>query len=367
MTERPAPRVTVLMPVYNGMPFLSEAIASVLAQTFGDFELLIIDDASTDAAVAACLMSFQDPRIRLVHNERNLGQVATLNRGLGLAQGEYIARLDQDDVCLPERLEEQVALLDRAPDLAIVCTWEHSIDADGTVIRSWRRTLDNYGTFLGQLLVGKCPVWHPSVMFRRVIIAALGGYDPSYGPSEDYELWFRIARHRHGAAIVPRVLVLQRCHGGRQSITRQDAQVAQTRRALTAFLEQFVAASMREHLVAFLLLDDAFLRTWRSKEQQLATLRALDELVVALARQFQLNHVEYAAFTRVLARQFGMRRPSAQAWRWLPEPLWQCALFTRSPFLVPGARQAASTLYHLAHEAQHPRAFVRSRWRAHGA
>src|SRR3972149_6665359 len=100
-------RVTVLMAVYNGLPYLRQAIESVLTQSFTSFELLVVDDASSDGSVA-CVRSFNDPRVRLVCNERNLRQTASLNRGLELARGEYIARLDQDDLCAPDRLEKQV-------------------------------------------------------------------------------------------------------------------------------------------------------------------------------------------------------------------------------------------------------------------
>ena len=107
------------MPVYNGLPYLPHAIESVLDQTFTDFEFLIINDASTDDSFA-CIRSYKDPRIRLVCNETNLGQTRTLNKGLELAQGPFIARLDQDDIAYPKRLAKQVAYLDANPEVALV-------------------------------------------------------------------------------------------------------------------------------------------------------------------------------------------------------------------------------------------------------
>ena len=198
-----SPLVTVLMPVYNGLPYLREAIDSVLQQTLTDYEFLIIDDASTDGSVA-CIRSYRDPRIRLVRNEKNLGTSGSMNKGIELARSKYIARIDQDDVCLPERLHEQLAFLENRPDLAIVCSWEVGIDSSSRRIRNWTRQLDNYGSFLGYLVVGKCPIWHPSIMFRRQVVKDVGGYDHSYSPAEDFELTMRLAMHRHSGGVVPK-------------------------------------------------------------------------------------------------------------------------------------------------------------------
>jgi len=182
-----SPQATVLMTVYNGLPFLPHAIESVLNQTFTDFEFLIIDDASTDGSLS-CIRSYGDTRIRLIRNEHNLGQAVSLNKGLRSARGTYIVRLDQDDVCLSDRIEKQVAFLDGKAELGAVCSWEYSIDSHGRKIRNWRRELENYGAFLGYLVIGKCPIWHPSVVLRRQVVVDLGGYDESYAPAEDFDL-----------------------------------------------------------------------------------------------------------------------------------------------------------------------------------
>ena len=116
------PKVTVLMPVYNGEKYLKEAITSILLQTFDDFEFLIINDGSSDASVDI-IQSFRDPRIRLVHNDTNIGLIATLNKGLKLAHGKYVARMDQDDISLPRRLEKQTYFMDNNPDVGVCGTW----------------------------------------------------------------------------------------------------------------------------------------------------------------------------------------------------------------------------------------------------
>ena len=115
----PSPRVTVLMAVYNGERFLAEAVASILDQTFRDFEFLIVNDGSTDRS-REIILSFGDPRIRLVDNPENIGLTRSLNRGLELAKGGLIARQDADDISLPERLEREIGFLDGNPKAAIV-------------------------------------------------------------------------------------------------------------------------------------------------------------------------------------------------------------------------------------------------------
>ena len=124
------PKVTVVIPVYNREKYVCEAIESVLDQTFADFELLVIDDGSTDRSREA-VQSYHDPRIRLMSNEKNEGIPKTRNKGIGLARGEYLAFLDSDDRAYPERLAKQVAFLDRHPDYAAVGAWIDWMDEEG--------------------------------------------------------------------------------------------------------------------------------------------------------------------------------------------------------------------------------------------
>ena len=129
------PQVTVFIPVYNRRAFIGPAIESMLAQTFEDFELLIVDDGSTDGGLEI-MRSYEDPRVRVVANERNQGIPKTRNRGLELARGEYIALLDSDDVSVPDRLARQVEFLDRNPLYAEVGAWSQAMDESGTPLRS---------------------------------------------------------------------------------------------------------------------------------------------------------------------------------------------------------------------------------------
>lgn len=213
------PKVTVLMAVRDGEPFVHDAVESVLSQTFADFELLVVDDASTDGTVAT-VEAFGDPRVRLLRNERNLGQVPSLNRGLREAVGSYIARLDADDVCLPARLARQVEVLDSQPDVALVGTWMRAIDTRGRTLGHLRKTLDDYVDFVYHTLIMRVYVSHPSAMYRRDPVLALGGYDDATGPAEDKDLWRKLALQRYEARIVPEELVLYRLHGRQLSHVR---------------------------------------------------------------------------------------------------------------------------------------------------
>ena len=237
------------MTVYNGAAYLRAAIGSVLEQSFEDFEFLIVDDNSTDDS-AELVRSYSDPRIRLVLNDRNIGQASSLSKGLKLACGPYIARLDQDDVCLPNRFRAQVRLLDERPDVAIVGSWVYSIDPEGRKVRRWRPQIDNFGAFLGQLALGLTPVWHPSVMYRRQAILMLQGYDPAYAPAEDYDLWTKVAGARLNGAVVSEFLTSQRIHDQRQSIQARTAQDDGLRRShdrlIGAFSDSGYSAD-REH------------------------------------------------------------------------------------------------------------------------
>lgn len=186
-----SPRVTILMPVYNGCPYLGAAIESMLGQTFTDFELLIVDDASTDDSrkVAA---GFADPRIRLLANERNLGLIGTLNVGLRAARGEYVARMDQDDWSLPQRLERQVAYLDDHAEVGALGTGFQLMDAAG--VRGIDVRFPASHASIRWSLAFFSPVAHPTVMMRRQLVAAVGGYSDAAVHCEDYDLWWRLSR-----------------------------------------------------------------------------------------------------------------------------------------------------------------------------
>lgn len=202
-----SPRVTVLMPVYNGEKYLREAIESILGQTFRDYEFLIVNDGSTDRS-AEIIGSYLDPRIRLVHNGTNSGLIFTLNRGLELAQGAFVARMDCDDISLPERLAKQVAFMDSHPEIGICGAWFRKFGTRKNKVVRWQTAPDAIRCgLLFDAMVG-----HPTVMMRSELLRKFGlRYDPDYKNAEDFELWARAAEYCT-IANIGEVLLLYRVH-----------------------------------------------------------------------------------------------------------------------------------------------------------
>lgn len=217
------PRITVLMSVYNGRRYLAEAIESILCQTRGDFEFLMIDDGSVEP-VHDIIESFRDPRIRFLRQE-NQGLTCTLNRGLRLAQGDYVARMDADDVSYPERLEAQAAELDSDPSLELVGCYFNVIDDRSAVIESKELPLDSvYRLWRLQFHNNYA---HGSVMLRRDAVARVGMYDESLACAQDFDLWCRLSR-ADNTKILPKVLYAHRIRsdGAQTSVRHYNAQLA---------------------------------------------------------------------------------------------------------------------------------------------
>ena len=249
-------RVSVILPVRDGEPFLREALESVLAQTLRDFELLVIDDGSTDAT-PAILDEQRDDRLRVVR-QGPLGLVAALNRAIGEAAAPYLARMDADDVSLPQRLERQVAYLEERPRIALVVPGVETIGRDATVVLP-----DDDGALRRRLLL-RNPFTHGSVVVRADAVARAGGYRADYGANEDYDLWRRIAREWDLGAL-PDVLYRYREH---------PAAVTQSR------VEERVRS--RERLRDELWRDPALLRALRGERDPVEARALLRE---ALRRQ----------------------------------------------------------------------------------
>lgn len=207
------PEVSIVLPVRDGERYLREAIDSVLAQTFEDFELVVVDDGSTDRSPAIGQV-VADPRVRLVSQEP-LGLVEALRRGLAETTAPVVARMDADDVSLPTRLERQLAAL--SEEVALVGCGFEAMDEQGRQIASWLLPPDDAS--LRRRLLLRNPFAHGSVLFRREAVDRAGGYRTDYGANEDYDLWRRVARVWRLAA-VPEVLYRYREHP--DAVTKSD-------------------------------------------------------------------------------------------------------------------------------------------------
>jgi glycosyltransferase involved in cell wall biosynthesis len=205
-----SPKVTVLMAVYNGERYLRDAINSILKQTYTDFEFLIVNDCSTDSS-RKIILSYSDSRIRLVENIENIGLTKSLNMGLSLCRGEYIARQDADDISLPTRLEKQVSCLNARPGIALLGTQTSCIDQNGNRFKSIGLSrAESVLAIRWQLLFGN-PFAHSSVMIRTNVLRDLGGYDEHFVTSQDFDLWSRLL-HRYDASNLNEALISVRSH-----------------------------------------------------------------------------------------------------------------------------------------------------------
>lgn len=184
------PKVSVLMPVFNAEPYLAEAVESILAQSFIDFELIIVNDGSTDGT-PALLEQFatRNSRIRVIDNGNNLGIVSSLNRGLDACRGAYVARMDADDIAVLDRLAKQVAVMDAKPDIVALGGALEYIDSAGRDLGVVRQS----GTAKSTL--SQTPILHPTAMIRRSsLVENHINYEERYRYAEDYFLWMQLSR-----------------------------------------------------------------------------------------------------------------------------------------------------------------------------
>jgi glycosyltransferase involved in cell wall biosynthesis len=227
------------MAVYNGALYLEDAIDSILAQTFQDFELLIINDGSTDRS-RDMIEAYSDPRIRLINNEHNLGLTRSLNKGWKLAQGEFIARQDADDISAPERLAKQIARFQAQPDVALVGTAFREIDAQGAFVSDGRLPCDT--THIRWDLFFYCPFVHSAIMFRKGMVEdQIGFYNEAFSYAQDYELWWRISRQLKVANIDDDLLHL-RINPTSMTATYGHVIDDEVTRIKLANIEHFIAA-----------------------------------------------------------------------------------------------------------------------------
>jgi len=328
----PAPRVSVVLPVYDGEPFLVEAVHSILAQSLRDFELIAIDDGSRDGSGEILgRLARNDGRLTALHQD-NAGMVASLNRAIALARGEFIARMDQDDVAHPERFARQVAFLDTHPDIVVVGCAVTLIDECGKHIREvdYPCTPEAVAEFLQ---IG-APLAHPTVMMRRAAVLSVGGYRQAYRFAEDYDLWLRMAE-RYRLANLPDRLLLYRQHASKQSstyaveqrfATRMALAAARCRRAgkpdptdgLTTFTWQDMdrfGLSPREQATLLLESAEALLATDPAMAKPNAARQAVE--LVALADVAAADDARLVRAMVILSRGFVSRGQPLLAARWL--------------------------------------------------
>lgn len=248
------PKVSVLMSVYNGTLYLKESIESILKQTFTDFEFIILDDCSTDNTWEVLTKYTKlDQRILLIRNEKNFGLTRSLNKGLKVAKGEYIARQDADDISLTERFKKQVVYLNNHSEIVLTSCDIELINAEGASIGSFRRACDP-DLLAWYLLFYNRLAGHSQVIFRRKPVIDLGGYSENYRYGQDYELWCRLLKVGK-IFILPDILLQQRLHSDRISVEKKSAQevcaLTQVKHNIEQLIEKEISLSEAQDLMGF--------------------------------------------------------------------------------------------------------------------
>jgi hypothetical protein len=235
-----APKVTLIMAVYNGGRFLRETLDSLLGQTFSDFELIVVDDASTDNSVAI-IRDYTDIRIRFFQNPENIGMHATRNLALGLAQGIYVTNNDQDDIALPNRLTRQVAILDNEPNVGVVGAWVQGIDEAGKRLEVLK--LPTEPDHIAWTLCFNSAFSHSAVMYRRGLALTVGGYGQAETTADDYLLWTKLAPATQMKNL-PEVLSLIRVHPEAVTATHLSQNVQAGSDISKAYVEKLLGESL---------------------------------------------------------------------------------------------------------------------------
>jgi len=203
------PLITVLMTVYNGGSYLKRSVSDVLSQTLKDFEFLIINDCSTDKT-AEVIESFNDPRIRLVTNEKNLGQTRSLNKGLRLARGNYVARIDADDGAFSHWLEEQARSVNEKPEHAVISANAVVVD-EFDKIRKTSFVPSDLGEIKMRAII-RSPINHVGSVMKVENVLAVGGYDETFKLAADYDLWVKLLAAGQKITVTEKPLVSIRSH-----------------------------------------------------------------------------------------------------------------------------------------------------------
>ncbi len=243
------PRVSIVVPVFNAAGTLAATLDSVWAQTFGDFELLVVNDGSTDGT-GALLAGQSDPRLQVIDG-RHGGASASRNRGVAQARGEFVAFLDGDDLWLTDKLRDQVMALEAAPDAALAYSWTDLIDESGRVIQRGSHVVANgrvYPLLASRnfLDCGSTPLVRRSALLAAAAPAEAGPFDESLRGGEDWDLWLRIAA-RQAFVCVPAVQVHYRVHGS-SAVSKAEQQVQDVRTVIARAVARLPASPERDRI-----------------------------------------------------------------------------------------------------------------------
>ncbi len=256
------PKVSVVMPFYNCEQYLDESISSILHQTFSNFEFIIINDASTDESDTIVKKYLHDKRIIYVNNETNIWIVKNLNHGISLAQGQYIARMDGDDISTLDRLEKQVTFLDDHPEIDIVWWSAILINEQWNHIGKLHKPLNHQDILDGIFLYS--PFIHPTVLYKKTLISHLW-YRQEYHLSEDYDLWCRLLLGWYKSANLSDYVLLYRKHA--QSSSQYNRKKEKLNFLIRKqLISHWYTPSFKEKVAMYAHYILWILLTWQQKE-----------------------------------------------------------------------------------------------------
>lgn len=286
------PKVSVIMPVYNGEKYLREAIDSILGQTYKDFEFIIINDCSSDAT-EAIVLSYLDSRIVYIKNEENLKIAATLNRALQIAKGKYIARMDADDIAVSTRLEKQVKILDSQPQLGVLGS-NVILFGEGIKEEEFKFTFCA-NQAKANMFYFTC-VAHPTVMIRKEALDTYGlSYELDYEGMEDFVLWWRIAKN-YDIASIEEPLLYYRQHTGQVTKNYDDVMKQKLNKFLKERLEVFNDAYTTNEEK---LLLDYCCNSWDEFDDE-RIMTFIDLLIRILNRNAKFGYYEQGALRHTM-------------------------------------------------------------------
>jgi len=283
------PQVSVVLPVYNSERYLAAAVASILQQTFADFEVLAIDGGSSDRSLDI-LREFasRDPRVRVVKQEGK-GLVGALNQGLAMARGEFLARMDADDIAHPERFARQVAFLRKNTAIAVVGSAMTLIDGDGRRVRDIDYPVEPAA--VARALEDGSALAHPAVMMRRETVVRTGGYRPVLDFAEDYDLWLRMSEQAQLANLPDRLLSYRHHAGKRGSIFAFEQELHTQFARLSAAARRNGRGDPLDRLTD-LSVDDLGRFGLSAEERERLVLRLVDPLLGATSAEEMRRAVE---------------------------------------------------------------------------
>jgi glycosyltransferase involved in cell wall biosynthesis len=286
------PRVSVVMPALNAERTIAESLESLAKQTFTDFEVVVVDDGSSDRTAEIASGFAGRVQVRVIRHESPLGVARSINDGLAATDSELVARLDSDDLALPNRFERQVGWMDGQPSVG-VCGSHMTMFEEG----SEQRSVLAHPTLSSEIrtaLVQRCAIAHPSVVFRRAVIDRVGNYDERFDFAEDYELWCRASLLGVQFANVPEPLTLYRRHPGQVGKRKAQIQFERDLQIKDRYMSAWLGGDAVGFTPHFLSLQTQF----PSKEVAIAVFNEVSAVLVRLAKVLP----DGAGYSRILAQ-----------------------------------------------------------------